>query len=92
MLVSIVLHDSVTHGFYCVWKYCMLIGSVAVCLEILHCHWFCCMYYLLCLEILHSHWVSSLLLQKVAAFLLPLYSDWLNGLEKKEASIFQIVL
>ena len=35
--------------------------------------------------------MSSLLLQKVAAFLLSLHSDSLSGLEKKEASIFQMV-
>ena len=68
----------------------MLIASAAVCLEIMYCHWFQCMWYLLCLEILHSHWVSALLFQKVAAFLLSLHSDWLSGLEKKEASIFQM--
>ena len=39
-------------------------------LEILHSHCFCCHVVLLWLEILHSHWVTSLLLQKVAAFLL----------------------
>ena len=35
---------------------------------------------------------AALLLQKVAAFLLSLHSDWLSGLEKKEASIFEMAL
>ena len=34
--------------------------------------------------------MCSLLLQKVVAFLLLLQSDWLTGLEKNEASIFQM--
>ena len=87
--LSALYHASVTCGFCCVWKYCMFIGSAAVCLEILNCHWFCCMWYLLYLEILHSHWVSTLLFQRMAPFLLSLHSDWLGGLEK-EASIFQM--
>ena len=63
-----------------------------MCLEILHSDCFCCMWYLLCLEILYSHWMSTLLLQKVSAFLLSLHSDWLSGLEKKEASFVQMPL
>ena len=64
MLVSIVSHFGNT------W--------FLLCLEILHSDCFCCMWYLLCLEVLF-HWVSTLLLQKVAAFLLSLHSDWLSG-------------
>ena len=71
--------------FCCMWY--------LLCLEILHSYCFCCMWYLLCLEIMHSHWMSPLSLQQVAAFLLSLIG-WVvcSGLEKKEASIFQMAL
>ena len=55
--------------------------SGCVCLEVLHSDSFCCMCYLLHLEMLHSHWMTALLLQKVAAFLLSLHSDWPSGLQ-----------
>ena len=46
MLVSIVSRDSVTHGFSCVWKYCIADWSAAT-------------WYLSCLEILHFDWLVN---------------------------------
>ena len=39
---------------------------------------------------MHSHWMSALLLQQCQDFLLSLHSNWLSGLEKKEASIVEM--
>ena len=75
-----------------------------VCLEALHSDCFYCMWYLLCLEILHSDCFCCMwncyhafslderpcFSSKCQDFLLSLHSNWLSGLEKKEASIVEM--